>query len=139
MRLVALTALPILLAACAYTPGERVSREDDGGCLRASQIRGFSAIDSRHVVVTESPGEEHFLITTTGGCIDLKHTNDLAIKSQSSFCVRKHDRILTPEFGNDRVDTCFIRTIERVENKEAAEALLLARENPDEPEEPAEY
>ena len=67
----------------------------------------------------KAPGEEHFLITTTGGCIDLKHTNDLAIKSQSSFCVRKHDRILTPEFGNDRVDTCFIRTIERVENKEA--------------------
>ncbi len=113
----------------ASTENAAVESADENSetvCLRNSSISGFTAIDERHILVTAPTRSKTYMITTMGRCMNLDHTHQLVIDSGPMSCVTKFDRI---KFRDSAAfpETCPIKSIDKVADKEAALALIAER------------
>ena len=100
---------------------------DEKVCLNPGQVRNFDALTDEHVFVEES-GREYYLLTLKHRCFGLKHANAIAFKdTMSRICSNGFSDIVHRDMGRS-FQSCRIGTIEPVENKEAAEALIAERE-----------
>lgn len=98
---------------------ETTSKEDS--CIYVPGINGFNPIDNRHLTVGVGASKT-YLLTLRHICHDLRWTEDIAYDSTLTWsCTNTKDKIIVKGFS------CFIDTIEQVEDHAAAKALVAER------------
>lgn len=103
---------------------------DKDNCLRPVRMSGFSEIDNRHILVKAPNRANQFLVETKTNCSDLKWAKAVSIKSQSNMsCVDKFSKLYPVSSSpTDRPSIgCYVKSVERVESREAAKAIANAR------------
>ena len=94
-------------------------------CFLVRDIDDFDAL-SDELVFVEGRGDENYLLTMWNGCFGLRGAVGIAVSSpMSRVCSTSGAEIRYRGLG--RLEVCRIRTVEAVESKEAAEALLEQR------------
>jgi len=128
-------SIPIMLvftlSGCA-TSSEEIADDSSGAaervCVRVKSIRSFDAIDNEHIYI-KAMGNEHYLFTLYGGCFGLRGTHGIAVKDTfSSVCSNSHGEIIYRDMGRG-LESCRIRNVEAVANKDDAESLVKDRES----------
>lgn len=118
----AVISLPVWSDEPEETPtNDEASKEDS--CIYVSGINGFNPIDNRHLTVTVGANKT-YLLTLRHTCHDLKWTEDIIYDSTLTWsCTNTMDKIIVKGMS------CYIKTIERVEDWAAAKALVADRED----------
>jgi hypothetical protein len=134
LLLLSLVASPL---AIAQDQSDEAAQEDDGEervCIYSRNVRTFDAIDDQHIYVREG-SDKHYLLTMKNRCFNLRSALGIAFKDTSSrTCsdgfgeIVYRDRMGGP---GRRQESCRIGTIERVESKDDAEAIVDARKEAD--------
>ena len=131
LRIVTLSSL-LLAAACTQTNSSSEPVASDvaaaashaSTCVRTKSITGYEVLDKRHLLITAPTNSRTYMITTRSGCRELSFGHTVLISSYSS-CVRRNDKIYVPD---ELVESsCFIESVEWVEDKDAAFKLIEAR------------
>ncbi|MEM6625745.1 MAG: DUF6491 family protein [Pseudomonadota bacterium] len=108
------------------TSAETSTLATGASCLRANRISGYNVIDDRHVLVQASTRSRTYMVTTRNSCRDLKFGQAIAIKTSGLDCVDKFAKII-PLDRPSASFPCFVKTVDRVQDRDAAEALINAR------------
>ena len=96
-------------------------------CFNRRNVSSFDGLSDRHVYIREG-ANNYYLLTTRNRCSGLRHANGIGIKdTMTRICDGGFGEIMFRDMG--RVQRCRIQTVERVENKDAAKALVAEREN----------
>ena len=125
-----LIMLVLTLGGCA-TSSEEAADESSGAaervCVSVRSINFFDAIDDRHIYI-KAKGNEHYLFTLYGGCFGLRSAHGIAVKDTfSSVCSNSHGQIIFRGMGRG-LESCGIRNVEAVKNKDDAEGLVEKRD-----------
>jgi hypothetical protein len=121
-----------LLAVVPVVLGQDLAEDADNSaarvCFNSRAVNNFDAFTDQHVYVREG-SSRHFLLTMRNRCPNLRNANGIALKDTTS-------RICSDGFGEivyrDRMSrmglqTCRIGTIEVVESKDDAKAIVESR------------
>jgi ABC-type cobalt transport system substrate-binding protein len=125
-----LLILILLLASCATTSGD-VADESLGApekvCVNVRNITSFDPIDDRHIYIKARGERKHFLFTMHGGCIGLRGAQTIAVKdTMSSVCSKSFGEVVYRQMGRG-LESCRIRSIEAVSDKDDARGLVEDR------------
>jgi len=127
-----LIGLLLPLTGCvALAPGEDAESEEteDRICLNVRAIRSFDALTDEYVYVQEG-NSKYYLFTMRNRCHNLSDAMGIAIKdSMNRVCSDGFGEIVYRDRmgGGRRLESCRIDTIERVESKDDAKAIVEAR------------
>ena len=126
LGLVLATASPALHAAdeagAEQAPDEKV-------CLNSNLVRNFDALSDEHIFVEER-NKEFYLLTMRNRCFDLRHAHTIALKDVSSrICSDGFGEVIYRTTLTGPFESCFIDTVEKVDNKNAAKELVAARQD----------
>jgi hypothetical protein len=98
-------------------------------CLNVRAIRSFDALTDEYVFVQEG-NSKYYLFTMRNRCHNLSDAMGIAIKdSMNRVCSNGFGEIVYRDRmgGGRRLESCRIDTIERVESKDDAKAIVAAR------------
>lgn len=131
MRMLILGLLSTALSASALADGHATKPADEQSnekvCIHTNLIRNFDGLDDEHVFVEER-SKRFFLLTTRHRCNGLRNAQAIGFKDTTSrICSGGFGEIVFRERGIGP-NTCRIETIERVENKDEARAIIDERE-----------
>lgn len=131
--LLASAAFVLSSAALAEEDEQQAKSETDESaveekvCFNRRQVRSFDGLSDEHVFIEQS-GKEYFLLTMRNRCTGLRDAHGIGIKdTMSRICSNGFGEIVYRDFSR-RLATCRIGTVERVENKDEAKALIAERE-----------
>ena len=122
-----LLILILPLASCATTSGD-VADESLGApekvCVNVRNITSFDPIDDRHIYIKARGEVKHFLVTMHGGCTGLRSAQPIAVRdTMSRVCSNSFGEVVYREMGRG-LESCRIRTIEAVSDKDDARGLV---------------
>ena len=100
-------------------------------CFNVREARSFSALADRFVYL-EGPRDEHFVLTMFRGCLGLEDSNQIAISNDLSRVCSLDTAKITYRGVGGNLETCSIRRVEAVEDREAAKALVESRKRAEE-------
>jgi hypothetical protein len=128
-----LAALLVLTTALAQDDADPPPQVDITGgpppseeaCFFVRNIRSFSSFDDRHIYL-EGRRSEHFLLTMYPGCIGLSGAIDIALSNElNRVCSIDSATVTYRALG--QLQTCNVRQVEAVEDRDAAKALAEFR------------
>ena len=124
-----LIILVLTLSGCA-TSSEEVADESLGTaervCVSVRSISSFDAIDDEHIYI-KATGNEHYLFTLYGICSGLRSAQGIAVRDTfSRVCSNSYGEIIYRDMGRG-LESCRIRNVEAVANKDDAEGLVEKR------------
>ncbi len=125
-----LLILVLTLSGCAGSSGD-VADESLGApervCVNVRKITSFDAIDDRHIYIKARGEVKHFLFTMHGGCTGLRSAQTIAVTdTMSRVCSNSFGEVVYRQMGRG-LDSCRIRTIEAVSDKDDARGLVEDR------------
>ena len=100
-------------------------REQQSICLHAGIMRDFTSLSSKHILFRYDP-KNYYLMTMKRGCFGLLPSSRLYPKSSGKVCPKRRDEIQY-EDKMGRVESCIVDTIDHVESRDAAKALIKER------------
>ncbi len=125
--LLASAAVLGLFAAPALADEHGAENAEEKICIQSNRIRNFDGLDDQHVFV-EQRTKEYFLLTMRYRCTGLRNAQAIGLKDVTSrICSGGFGEIVYRERGIGP-NRCRIETIERVENKDEARAIIAERE-----------
>ena len=96
-------------------------------CVNVRNIDSFDAIDDQYIYVRARGRQEHFLFSMDPGCFGLRSAHTIAVKDTfSNVCSNTFGEVIYRDMGR-RLESCRIRNIEEVANKDDAEGLVEDR------------
>jgi hypothetical protein len=114
------------LAMAEEKKAAEVEKSSANVCVNSRTIRNFDAITDEHIYVEES-GKKYYLFTMKNRCPGLRYSFTIAIKDTTSrVCSKAFGEVVYKDRGQ-RLMSCRIDTIETVESKEEARALVEQR------------
>ena len=124
-----LILIPVL-GGCAGSSGN-VADESLGApekvCVNVRNISSFDAIDDRHIYIKARDEVRHFLFTMHGGCTGLRSAQTIAVRdTMLRVCSNSFGEVVYRQMGRG-LDSCRIRTIEAVSDKDDARGLVEDR------------
>ena len=96
------------------------------GCLSIRRVRNFSGL-SNELVYVEEAGNSHFLLTMFRSCLGLRNARTIAIENHRDRVCSDSQAEITFRGVGGRRESCQIRTVEAVEDRDAARALAELR------------
>jgi hypothetical protein len=104
--------------------GDEVGSGQDRVCVSVRAIRSFDAFDDEHLYVREG-GSGHYLFKMRIRCPGLRHAFGIAIKDITTrVCSDSFGEVVYRDrSGGQRLQSCQIGEITKVDSKDAAEAL----------------
>lgn len=107
---------------------EETEKSEERVCINIRTIRTFDALTDEYVYVKEG-SSKHFLLTMRGRCHNLRNAQGIAIKDATSrVCSDGFGEIVYRDrMGGRRLESCRIDTIQQVESKDDAKAIVEAR------------
>lgn len=122
-----ITSLLTACAAAAAMAPAALAQEPDR-CVQIRSVDGYSVIDDRHAVLN-SGASRHYLVSLRTRCSGLRQGVQIATSfGDNQRICNPHMEYLVPEDGW----RCAIDTIEAVDSREAAQALIEQRAAQDE-------
>ena len=116
-----------LIATSAHADGHEDIAADEKVCISSNLVRNFDGLDDRHVFVEERT-KNYYLLTMRHRCNGLRNANAIGLKDTTSrICSGGFGEVVFRERGIGP-NKCRIETIERVENKDEARAIIAERE-----------
>lgn len=98
----------------------------EAACFNVRRVDSFDAISDEHVYVA-ARGGEHYLLTMERSCTGLRNAEQIAIANQiARVCSNSLAEITYRGIGG-RLETCWIRQVEGVEDRAAAEYVVRRR------------
>ena len=98
----------------------------EAGCFSIRRVRNFSGLDNEYLYV-EQTGGSHYLLTMFRSCLGLRNAQAIAIEShQDRVCSNSQADVTFRGVGGRR-ESCGIRTVEEVEDRDAARTLVEMR------------
>ena len=95
-------------------------------CIKSDLVRNFDALDDQHVFIQER-SRNYYLLTMRNRCAGLRHAQVIALSDTTSrICSGGFGELYFRESGIGRLN-CRIDTIEPVENKDEAHAIVDER------------
>jgi len=94
-------------------------------CLNAWIMRDFQSLSSQHILFRYD-SKNYYLMTMKRGCFGLLPSSRLYPKRSDKVCPNRRDEI-EYEDKLGRVESCIVDTIDHVESRDAAEALIEER------------
>ena len=96
-------------------------------CFLRRQVSSFDGLSDKHVYIKEGVND-YYLLTTRNRCTGLRDARGIGIKdTMNRVCSNSFAEIIFNDMG--RVQRCRIGTVERVQNKDEAKALVAERED----------
>ena len=124
VTLILLGSAPAL--ADEHASDETAEETGEKVCINSNLVRNFDGLDDEHVFVEQS-GKDYFLLTMRRRCMGLRSAQAIALNDTTSrICSGGFGEVIFRESGVGRM-TCRIDTIERVENKDDARAIVAER------------
>lgn len=124
--------LPALVGQLAFAQdeskeAEETEKSEERVCINIRTIRTFDALTDEYVYVKEG-SSKHFLLTMRGRCHNLRNAQGIAIKDATSrVCSDGFGEIVYRDrMGGRRLESCRIDSIQRVESKDDARAIVEA-------------
>jgi len=122
--LVLMLASPLVVAQ--DKEAETTSEKSSNVCVNSRTIRNFDAFTDEHIYVEER-GDKHFFFTMWSRCAGLRNSLGIGIKDTTSrVCSKSFGEVIYRDMGR-RLTSCRIDTIEAVESKEDAKAIVEQR------------
>lgn len=127
-NLFALAALAVCPIAFAQEAAPQTEAAEERICVNTRAIRTFDALTDMYVYVREG-SNKHYLFTMRNRCHNLRDALGIAIKDTTSrICADGFGEIVYRDrMGGKRLESCVIGTIERVDSKDDAKAIVAAR------------
>jgi hypothetical protein len=95
-------------------------------CFNTNAVRGFDALDDRHVYLRGGARDANFLLTMQYTCFGLRDAFEMGIRERSGrVCSNTLSSVLYRFLG--RTERCIISRVEAVESKQLAVALIERR------------
>jgi hypothetical protein len=114
------------LAMAQEKEAAEIEKSDANVCVNSRTIRNFDAVTDEHIYVEES-GKKYYLFTMKNRCPGLSYSFTIAIKDTTSrVCSKAFGEVVYKDRGQ-RLMSCRIDTIETVESKDKAIALVEQR------------
>ena len=126
-RFLSLIGVAVTLSIGPALADEHATEEEaEEVCINTNLVRNFDGLDDQHVFVEER-SKDYYLLTMKRRCSGLRHANTIALNDTTSrICSGGFGEIIFREAGIGRM-TCRIDTIEPVENKDEARAIIDER------------
>ena len=107
--------------------GAQAEEKPERVCVNVRTIRTFDALTDQHVYVRQG-SDKHFLFVMRNRCHNLRNAQGIAIKDVTSrICSDGFGEIVYRDrLGGRRLESCRIDTIQAVDSKEAAAAIVEA-------------
>lgn len=105
---------------------EGAENQSSNVCVNSRTIRNFDAFTDEHIYV-EDRGSTHYLFTMRARCVGLRNSLGIAIKDTTSRVCSKGFGEVVYRDNRNRATSCRIDTIEAVESKDDAKALVEQR------------
>ena len=125
----------ILLCLTLFAVQSAVASEEAGAltikesktCINTRLVRGFDALSDKHLYVEER-SNKYFLLTLRSRCFNLESAHAIAFTDPMNFvCSKGFGEVSYRDHLSGRFETCHIDTIEAVESKAHAEAIIEAK------------
>ena len=118
--------VPGILAVPALADEHVDDFADEKVCINSNLVRNFDGLDDQHVFVEER-SKNYYLLTMRLRCNGLRHAEAIGFKDATSrICSSGFGEVVFRERGIGPT-SCRIATIERVENKDDARAIIAER------------
>lgn len=119
------------LAALALSAGLAAPAvsADPSERIRVVGVNGYSVIDRQHLIL-DGIGTRYYLVTLQRTCFDLRHGMHIATSFGSTATIfnPRFEYVITGGPGVSRIQQrCYIETIEQVDSRDAARALVEER------------
>jgi len=119
-------ALLTLTAPCVADEATDKTPAKEQVCVNSRVIRNFDGLSDQHVFIEER-SKTYYLLTMTQRCFGLRNANGIAIKDTTSrVCSNGFGEVKYRDRGTG-ISSCRIKTIEPVESKDQAKALVADR------------
>lgn len=127
IRVFLLSAAVGVFAAPALADDHTEDTGEEKVCINSNLVRNFDGLDDQHVFVEER-SKQYYLLTMRHRCSGLRHAQAIGLKDATNrICSGRFGEVVFRERGIGP-NTCRIETIERVENKDEARAIIAERE-----------
>ncbi len=94
-------------------------------CLNAWIMRDFQSLSSHHILFRYD-SKNYYLMTMKRGCFGLRPSSRMYPKRSDKVCSNRRDEIeYADKLGG--VESCMVDTIDHVESRDAAKALIEER------------
>ncbi len=133
LLLTTLIAAPLALAQDDADEGAEEEPSEERVCVNIRAVRTFDAIDDEHIYIREG-SNNHFLLTMQHRCFNLRNSLGIGFRDTTGRSCSKGfgEIVYRDRMGGGRgIQSCRIDTIERVESKDDAEAIVEARKEAD--------
>jgi len=126
MKLLAAGLIVVMFSAFSMAD-EANTEKTEKICINSGLVRNFDALSDQHVFIEER-GRQGYLLTMRNRCHGLRYSQVIAFKDTTSrICSSGFGEIIYRDSGIGRMN-CRIETIEPVENKDEARAIIDERE-----------
>jgi hypothetical protein len=126
ISLIFLLSSPLVVAQ--DEEAETEIKESGNVCVNSRTIRNFDAFTDEHIYVEER-SNQHYLFTMSRRCPGLRNSVGIAIKDTTSrVCSKGFGEVVYRGHGN-RLESCRIGTIEVVDSRDDAKALVEQRKS----------
>ena len=126
-----LIAIAVLFSLCGHYAHAQIDlnfgkpRKGESICLNAGIMRDFTSLSSKHILFRYD-AKNYYLMTMKRGCFGLLPSSRLYPKSSGKVCPKRRDEIAY-EDKLGRVESCIVDTIDHVQSRDAAKALIEER------------
>ena len=101
-------------------------RSTRSACFSVRRINSFSAFHDEYIYIQDR-GSRNYLLTMHRGCFGLRSARDIAIQNHTDRVCSNSQAVVSYRGPGARLEKCFIRTVEAVEDRAAARALVESR------------
>lgn len=133
LLLTTLIASPLAMAQDDTDEGAEEVPGEERACVNIRAVRTFDAIDDQHIYIREG-SDGHFLLTMQHRCFNLRNSLGIGFRDTTGRSCSKGfgEIVYRDRMGGGRgIQSCRIDTIERVESKDDAVAIVDARKEAD--------
>ena len=103
-----------------------IPRPIRSACFSVRRINSFSAFHDEYVYIQDR-GRQHYLLTMHRGCFGLRSARDIAIQNHADRVCSNSQAGISYRGPGGRLEKCFIRAVEAVEDRAAARSLVESR------------
>jgi hypothetical protein len=101
------------------------ARKEQSICLHAGLMRNFRALSSQHILF-QYDSKTFYLMTMKRSCFGLRDTFRMYPGGSGQACSNRNDEIMYEDKAGGR-ESCAVDTIDYVESRDAAKALIKER------------
>lgn len=95
-------------------------------CFSVRGVRNFSALHNQYIYV-QGRRDQHYLLTMERSCLGLRSSEGIEIENHTDRVCSNSQAGVSYRASGGRLETCYIRQVEAVEDRAAARIIVESR------------